>query len=56
MKNKNRMLYVGGKKEPYYCEVCGANVFTEKSKMKYECNGCGTGYEGTSPKTGKEAK
>ena len=34
-----KMLYVGGSTTSFRC-TCGANVFTQISKEKYECNGC----------------
>ena len=42
------MLYVGGSKQPFRCEKCGANVFKKASEtadsIKYRCNGCAEVY------------
>lgn len=33
--------------QPFRCEVCGANVFTEIGLYRYACNGCAAEYVGT---------
>lgn len=39
------MIYLGGSKESFRCEICGANCFRKfKYQDKYKCNSCGTDY------------
>ena len=42
------MLYVGGSKNSFHCEECGANCFhrPKANPEAYECNGCGVWYFG----------
>lgn len=42
-----KMLFIGGAKLSYRCEVCGSNCFhpaKPDDPNKYECNGCGAWY------------
>lgn len=43
-KQKNFMLYIGGSKRSFHCEVCGANVFHLIEADHYGCNGCHSTY------------
>lgn len=43
---RNVMVYLNGKDKPSFRCVCGGNVFSSYKGNLYECNGCGTRYEG----------
>lgn len=43
---KNSMLYLGGSKDSYHCEICGCNVFQQvvDNPNKFVCNSCQATY------------